>query len=160
MKLQFLLFVITVLFISSCDLIGELQEEETEYVRQSQLSIGQVSLFTEKGELFEYLGKPDSVNDGFYYYDRMNMYLAMDSVVWEVHSTNPKFKTPDGISVGDLKGNVIETYGETETWEDEDKMGETLVYWNYHFFQQTPLYLMISIKADTVNEIELWWHYE
>lgn len=160
MKLQFLISILVVFFFCSCDLIGELQEEETEYIRKSQLALGEVSLFSEKTDLIDYLGEPDSVSQGFYYYDGINMYVAMDSVIWEIRTTNPKFSTPDDISVGDSKEKVIEAYGETETWKHDDKMGETLVYWNYHFFQRTPLYLVISTKKDTVNEISLWFHYE
>ncbi|GAB5410566.1 MAG: hypothetical protein BalsKO_29310 [Balneolaceae bacterium] len=141
-------------------MIGELQEEETEYVRKSQIEIGDLRLLSNKNSLTEFLGEPDSVVQGYYFYDQLNTYLAMDSLIWEVTSTNPDYSTPDGITIGDFKKKVIETYGETETWEHIDDDGETLVYWNHHTFQQTPLYLFFSIREDTVSEIKIRWHWE
>ncbi len=150
----------TILLITSCDLIGELDEDGTEYVRKSQIEISDLKLLSSKNDLIKFLGRPDSVVQGYYFYDRLNTYLAMDSLIWEVTSTNPDYSTPDGIKVGNSKKKVINAYGETETWEHEDKSGETLVYWNYHTFQQTPLYLFFSIREDTVSEIKIRWHWE
>ena len=141
-------------------MIGELQEEETEYVRKSQIVIGDLHLLMKKDNLINTVGEPDSTDDGYYYYNRMKIYLATDSEVWEVSSTNPDYSTPDGITIGDSKKKVIEAYGETETWEHIDDSGETLVYWNHHTFQQTPWYLFFTIKEDTVSEIKIRWHFE
>jgi hypothetical protein len=160
MKLTILIFCLSFFLISCYDLLGEIYEKEYEYVRKSQIGIGEISLFTEKDNLIEYLGKPDSVDQGFYYYHKINMYLAMDSVIWEINSKNPNHSTPDGISIGNSKEKVLEIYGETETVAHIDNNGETLNYLNDHFFQPTPMFLYFSIRNDTVNEISLWWHYE
>ena len=159
MKFPIILFGIT-LFISSCDFIGELQENGTEYVRKSQIEIGDLKLLSNKATLINFLGKPDSVVQGYYFYDRLNTYLATDSLIWEVTSTNPDYYTPDGITVGDSREKIIETYGETETWSHTEENGETLVYWNHHTFQQTPWYLFITINEDSVSEIKIRWHFE
>lgn len=159
MKLFFCTLFTCILF-TSCDLIGEIQENgKYEYIRKSQLYLGSLSLYTSKKKIDEYLGKPDSTYEGLLYYDRISIFVtSSDSLIWEINSTNPNYSTPDGITIGDSREEVIKAYGETESWITNDK--ETLSYRNYHLFQQTPLYLIFSLKNDTVQEIRIWWHYE
>ncbi len=158
MKNIFLTIFIISILLQSCDLIGELLEDETEYVNKSQLYIGDLTLFLPKNEMINYLGKPDSVINQKYFYKGFTI-LVVSNKIWDIVCTSPKYATPDGIKVGDSKEKVINTYGQTKLFKNGEI--ETLEYQHSSIFESTgPLYLIFTIKNNKVAKIQLWFHYE
>ena len=147
------------MLLQSCDFIGELIENDAEYISKSQLYIGDLTLFLPKNKMIQYLGRPDSITGNWYHYDRLEILVEKASGIWDIICSNPKYLTPDGIKVGDSKEKVINTYGRTISFK-KDKM-ETMIYEHFSIIVETvPLYLKFEIEDNIVAKIRLWFHYE
>lgn len=158
MKFKLFISFLFLGIIQSCYLIGELRENELEYIRESQLYIGDLTLYLSKEDMIKYLGEPDSIKHDNYYYDGLKVLVPNNEKIWDVICTNPKYSTADGIRIGDSKQKVLNAYGTTKTFTNEDI--KTMIYENYNIFDPFPLYLKFEIKNNIVQKIQLWFHYE
>jgi len=108
------------------------------YIKLSQFKVGGVTLGSPLSAAIKAFGKPDSVlrvsnesdslQEHMYYFDRVTASI-IDDKVSQLECTNPKYKTPQGVRVGDTYDRLIGKLGSSRLWKAEGRMKVTYVLW-------------------------------
>lgn len=141
---------------------GKLRESGFAILTSSQAEIAGISISSSVNELLSLLGKPEKIvketdpiipePQELYMYSGLEI-LVVAGEVYDVMCTDPRFKTSDGVSVGDKISKVRNIYGQGEEYTVESG---PLIRYNV---RNSDTYLIFHVEKDYVKAISLWFDF-
>ena len=109
------------------------------YVKVAQFKIAKVTLGSDLKDAEKVFGKPDSIEaisdnkidsmeEQLYYFNGI-IALVANNKVSRLECTNPKYKTPQGIKVGDTIEKLFKTLGKSEIWNIKNRKSAQYALW-------------------------------
>jgi hypothetical protein len=112
---------------------------KVQYVKVEQFKIGKITLGSDLKAAEKAFGKPDSieataslggdsVEEQLYYFNGVTALIANDKVS-RLECVNARYKTPQGLKVGDPLQRIFKNLGRTQIWNIEGHRSVQYVLW-------------------------------
>jgi hypothetical protein len=130
------------------------------YIKVEQFKIAKVTLGSDlkaaekafgKADSIEAIStdKIDSVEEQWYYFNGITA-LVSNNRISRLECVNPKYKTPQGIKVGDATEKLFKTLGKSEIWNIENRKSVQYALW-----PPCDLYMIFELDHGKISRIIL-----
>lgn len=129
------------------------------YVKVEQFKIAKVTLGSDLKSAEKLFGRPDSIEDisskldsveeQLYYFKGVTA-LVSNNKISRLECTNTKYKTPQGIKVGDTLTKLFKTLGRTEIWKIENRKSVQYALW-----PPCDTYMIFELDQGKISKIVL-----
>jgi len=131
----------------------------TSFIKVAQFKIARITLGSAVPAAERVFGKPDSIEDNSamtdsvqeqtYYFKGVTMRFCGGKAC-ELQCVNPRYKTPQGLKVGDTVAKLFKTLGKTEIWQENGLRKAHYLLW-----PPSDTYMIFEFQHDRISKIIL-----